>query len=213
MCPMRSLLVRASLLTCLIPGMACHHERNDPGSVVAVDSAGVRIVSLSMRAWEGVSPVYLAPEPHLSIGALDGPDDRILYRVAGGAVLQKGGIAVLNGGSQEVRFYGPDGVLTGRQGRSGEGPGEYRQPSGLWTLPGDTVVVWDGRLLRITVMSPEGTLLRDVPVRGRPWATQVTRCALRRLPRPLPAASRRGAGLHGPAAHGVLLEAVLRKAS
>jgi hypothetical protein len=165
--------IRATLVAGLLLGIACGEERDAPGTALAVDSAGIRIVSLPASVWEGVAPVHLAPEPHLRIGARDGSDDQILYRVAGGAVLLDGGTAVLNGGSREVRFYGPDGVLRGRQGRTGEGPGEYRQPAGLWTLPGDTLVVWDERLLRITLVSPEGNLLREAPVRGRPWATQV----------------------------------------
>jgi hypothetical protein len=173
MYPKVSILVRATLLAAVMLGMACGDERDAPGTALAVDSAGIRIVSLSMSAWEGVRPVQLAPEPHLRIGVLDGSDDQVLYRVLGGAVLLDGGTAVLNGGSREVRFYGPDGDLRGRQGRTGEGPGEYRQPTGLWTLPGDTLVVWDERLLRITLVSPEGNLLREAPVRGRFRATQV----------------------------------------
>jgi hypothetical protein len=142
-------------------------------SVSLVDSAGVQLVQVDEGAWDRVAHMEVPPTPDLSIGAREGPDEELLYRVSGGLVLGDGRIVVLNAGARELRIYGADGVLGVRQGRDGEGPGEYRQPSDLWTLPGDSVVVWDPRLLRATVVSPIGTVVRETPVPGRPRATEV----------------------------------------
>jgi hypothetical protein len=124
-------------------------------------------------AWEQAGVLGLSSTPLLSIGALEGPDEQILYRVSGGAVLDDGRIAILNGGAREVRYYGADGRFLGRQGGAGEGPGEYSSPVDLWSLPGDTIIVWDLWLSRATVVGPTGTVVRDVPVPGDPRARSV----------------------------------------
>lgn len=166
-------LKRVLLALALLVGSSCGEGRDVPDTAAVVDSAGVRIIQLSEAAWAGMEVFRLSPSPELSIGAIEGSDDEILFRVSGGAVLEDGRVVILNGGVRELRFYGADGVLTGRQGRTGDGPGEYRQPSDLWTLPGDSVVVWDRRLLRLAVVGPDGTVVRETLVRGRPTAIRV----------------------------------------
>jgi hypothetical protein len=166
-------LRRALSPTVLLWACSCGDSGAPWETALVTDSAGVRIVQLPQSTWEQTRPVPLSSTPLLSIGAVDGSDDEILFRVSGGAVLEDGRIAVLDGGSRELRFYGTDGILAGRQGRTGDGPGEYRNPAGLWTLPGDTVVVWDQRLRRVTAVSPEGVVVREATVRGRPVATRV----------------------------------------
>lgn len=157
----------------LLLGVACTENREPLETVAVRDSAGVQIVQFSRIAWEGFPLLQLSSSARLSIGAVEGSDDEILYRVSGGAVLEDGRVAILNGGSRELRFYGTDGTLMARQGRTGDGPGEYRQPGGLWNLPGDTIVVWDRRLLRVSVVGPDGLMIRETSVRGRPMATQI----------------------------------------
>jgi hypothetical protein len=138
-----------------------------------VDSAGIEIVHLGKAAWDLAGPLGLSSAPNLSIGARVGSDDEILYRVSGGVVLGDGRIAILNGGTRELKYYSADGVLARRQGRDGEGPGEYRQPVGLWALLGDTVIVWDPRLLRATFVAPDATVVRETAILRRPRATEV----------------------------------------
>ncbi|MCJ7630509.1 MAG: hypothetical protein MUO50_19210, partial [Longimicrobiales bacterium] len=152
-------------------GSSCTRETDRATFVTVVDSAGVEIVSLGEAAWERAGPLGLSSAPDLSIGARVGSDDEILYRVSGGVVLGDGRIAILNGGTQELRYYAADGVLARRQGGDGEGPGEYRRPVGLWTLPGDTIVVWDPRLLRATFVGPDATVVRETSIPRRPRAT------------------------------------------
>lgn len=68
---------------------------------------------------------WLAPSPHLVIGAnADDPSDD-LFRVGGVAELPGGRIAVINAGTREVLIFGRDGKRLCVAGRRGDGPGEF----------------------------------------------------------------------------------------
>src|SRR5688572_14153302 len=41
-------------------------------------------------------------------------------------------------------------------GRSGDGPGEYRWPSRLYRLPGDSTLLWDATGGRMMIIGPDG---------------------------------------------------------
>ena len=41
-------------------------------------------------------------------------------------------------------------------GRSGDGPGEYRWPSRLYPLPGDSTLLWDASGGRMLIIGPDG---------------------------------------------------------
>jgi hypothetical protein len=156
-----------SLLACLAAmGGGCTAGTDSPGPVSVTDSAGVQILQLGEGAFDRGGRLALSPHPDLTIGAREGSDDQLLYRVSGGLVLGDGRIAILDGGSRELRYYDSNGVLGAHQGGRGEGPGEYGEPAGLWSLPGDTVVVWDPRLMRLTVVGPDASVVREVPVSG-----------------------------------------------
>jgi hypothetical protein len=64
----------------------------------------------------------------------------------------------------EVRVYGPDGNLRKVFGRPGSGPGDFRV---IWEtgVVGDSLWVNDNSLRRITLVSPEGTLIRTMPTK------------------------------------------------
>ncbi len=49
-------------------------------------------------------------------------------------------------------------------GTEGEGPGEYRQPDGLWPLGDDTSLLIDLGNARLTVVRPDGTLGESSPI-------------------------------------------------
>jgi hypothetical protein len=65
----------------------------------------------------------------------------------------------LVGESSEGKVYrlGPDGSVVETWGRSGEGPGEYQWINAI-LLKGDSVVISDGGLRRVTVRAPDGAL-------------------------------------------------------
>lgn len=95
-----------------------------------------------------------------SIGAADGPDEYTFGQVAGVVVGQDGRIYVGDAQASEVRVYSAGGEFVARFGRSGEGPGEFRNISGLARAP-DGIAVLDGRLSRVTVFRPDGSVARS----------------------------------------------------
>ena len=82
--------------------------------------------------------------------------------IRGIARLSDGSIAVADRSAAEVRIYDRQGRHLRSMGRSGEGPGEFRHPLGLWVTAGDTVWAGDYRPWRYNVFTAEGELVRQV---------------------------------------------------
>lgn len=143
--------------------VACGEGAGGPTATTVTDSAGVAIVR-SVIDTAGLRAGWtISPEPTLSIGALDGPEEQMLSGVSGGLRLPDGRIAVVDGGSAEVRVFGPNGVLIGRHGGEGEGPGEFTSPA-LAGAIADSLIVYDGRLRRVSVLHPEDGFARSYEV-------------------------------------------------
>ena len=78
-------------------------------------------------------------------------------------------IWALTASALHVHGFGPTGKLTARFGSVGEGPGEFRFPSGIW--PGGSsgsLTVWDSGSFAALTFSTGGTLLSSsrTPLRG-----------------------------------------------
>lgn len=127
------------------------------------DSAGVTIVENHGEVGPDGGGWSVTPEPLLSIGTFQGDSLQQLFQVQGAARLGNGEIAIANAGSGEIRFYDDGGRFLGSVGRKGEGPGEFQRPVLVGVLEGgaagDTLVVADGQLRRISLVhSEEGFL-------------------------------------------------------
>jgi hypothetical protein len=109
----------------------------------------------------------LSPAPIVAIGG-NGRAETEFFRVEGAWRLSHGAVAIANGGSKEIRVFDERGALLGSFGRDGAGPGEFRQ-FGWAGRSGDTVVVYDGNLRRITAILFDGPprLVTVVPVTVR----------------------------------------------
>jgi hypothetical protein len=94
-----------------------------------------------------------------------------LSRVTGAARLSDGRIVAVNAAT-ELRYYAPDGTYLFTRGRSGNGPGEYGGIFRLLRGSGDSLVVVDGELGRVTVLSPNGEVGRIISNAGR-WAESI----------------------------------------
>lgn len=102
-------------------------------------------------------------EETLSIGVLEGDPAYQFGGIAAIEVDEAGFIYVLDPRVQRVAVFDSAGVFGREFGREGEGPGEFRYPSRLlWE--GDTLVVWDSRLRRLSYFDRDGNLLRDARV-------------------------------------------------
>lgn len=133
--------------------------RADAGDAIVRDSAGVRIVQNSAPAWGEGEAWSLSQEPVLEIGVLEGEVPYMFSGIRGVRRLADGSIALLDGGSFEIRIFNADGRHVRSMGRQGEGPGEFQFPAGLETI-GDSIVVWDARTRRGSMYSVDGELVR-----------------------------------------------------
>jgi hypothetical protein len=114
-----------------------------------------------LREWR------LSATPLLAIGG-DGVPEAEFFRVQNAWRLTSGAIAVINGGTKEIRVFDARGAYLHSFGREGAGPGEFR---GIrWSgYAGDTALVYDASLRRITKILLAGSprLLGDLPVVSR----------------------------------------------
>src|SRR6186997_3509246 len=83
-------------------------------------------------------------------------------RIVNCLLLPDSGVAVVNGGSMQVRFFDSVGRFVRHVGREGGGPGEYRFFDRAFRLAGDSLGIYDGSLRRVTVLSPTGEFARTV---------------------------------------------------
>ncbi len=58
-------------------------------------------------------------------------------------------------------MYGADGALVVAHGRKGEGPGEFRMPKLAGVLGGDSLVVYDSQLRRVSLVHAESGFVRS----------------------------------------------------
>lgn len=141
------------------------------------DSAGITIVeNADAGIWQEDAAWRLGQNPAVRIGVLEGAPEYQLYGVNGAARLSDGRIVVANTGSHELRFYDADGRYLQAVGAEGEGPGEFQRISSFMVLGGDSLLVHDGGLQRVSVFASDGTLARSFPVEppgeiGFPYVT------------------------------------------
>lgn len=102
----------------------------------------------------------LSAEPLVSIGVVEGDEVYQLYNALSSVRLPDGRLAVLNGGSQEVRFFDDEGLFLSDFGHEGSGPGEFRNPTQIQRLASDTLRVWDQALDRFSFHDADGAFSR-----------------------------------------------------
>jgi len=156
--PLLSLLV-------IITFAACGSDTGRGSDTIVRDSAGVRIVENTTPQWQEGEVWRLSPEPVVDIGGGDREEEQ-LFRVVGALRLSDDRIVVANGGTNEIRFYGPGGAFLSATGGDGEGPGEFRRLSAVRRLRGDSLFAKDTRLFRSSVFDGQGRFIRTVQPQG-----------------------------------------------
>ncbi|HUH11706.1 MAG TPA: hypothetical protein VMK65_01295 [Longimicrobiales bacterium] len=124
---------------------------------VVRDSAGVSIVESAGPAWGEDEGWRVAAEPSVDIGVVEGDEAYQLHRVSDVDRLSDGTIVVAE--NTRLRFYDEEGRHLRDVGREGGGPGEFRWIQELQVLPGDTLLVYDGRARRVSILDPQGAVL------------------------------------------------------
>lgn len=125
------------------------------------DSAGVEIITNLGPAPDTVT----LDSAVIRIGGVDVAEEYAFQRLSDVAVLADRSVIVSDQAGRVAQFDS-----TGRWirnfGRSGSGPGEFRQPVFV-EIVGDTVAVWDARLARLSLFMTHGEFLGLAPVRKR----------------------------------------------
>jgi hypothetical protein len=145
--------------TCLIAvaSPACNGDARPAAHFAAADSAGVRVVDLTIVPWQAESQWHLSAEPELQIGVQTGDPAYELHGVNAARRLSDGRIAVSNSGTSEIRVYDPTGRFLHSIGRKGEGPGEFTELGGFEVLAADTVLAIDFERRGVMAFAPDDT--------------------------------------------------------
>ena len=155
-----------------VAAAACSEAAGGPTATVS-DSAGVQIVTSTAPAWGKNEGWVIDSVPSLDIGGSDSDPHYDLLQVADPTLLSDGRMAVLNGGTFEVRYYDSTGTWLSSSGRKGEGPGEFEGPGGIFRLPGDTLLVYDYQLRRMNRLAPDGAFLSSLSMAEANGGTMV----------------------------------------
>ncbi len=147
------------ILVLLVGMAACTSVGEVPATDNVLDSAGITIVHNHVPQWSEGEAWSVSVEPRVTIGVLDGPAEYQLFDVVAATRQSDGDIVVVDGGTREVRLYNGDGVFFTKLGGRGSGPGEFQNPVQVLVLPGDTLLVWDDALARVTRFDPVGNLV------------------------------------------------------
>ena len=135
-----------------------------PVHTIHADSAGIPIATAVEPLWGPDESWTVEPEPVLDIGTVAGASEYMFTDVVAAVRLSNGDIVVAERGASELRSYDAAGNFRWRAGRSGEGPGEFRSLDFVGTAAGDSLVTYDGALLRAQLFDPQGGLARSYRV-------------------------------------------------
>ena len=123
------------------------------GSLTVALCAGLQLTAGLAPAQEPIhlgSPDAVAAEPRGSISGI--------------RVQQGGAVLVADGVEGRLVRLSPDLAEATVVGREGQGPTEYRQPDGLFALPGDSTLMTDLGNGRLAVLAPDGSIVRTEPI-------------------------------------------------
>lgn len=160
----RTEVLRATLVA--IVAAACGTGGNASSFIVS-DSAGVRIAESRAPAWDD-EKAWRVGEALVRIGVVVGDPAYQFSDVAGTVRLADGTIVVADGGSQQVRFYGPEGRFLLSSGGPGGGPGEFTGLASLGRSASGAVWAYDFSLRRFTWLDASGRVGRIVPLDPEP---------------------------------------------
>ena len=126
------------------------------------DSAGARIIELPLRE---TIPIAFRPgiRPVFEVGGTELNPEQEFNHLQGylrGVRLSNGGLAVID--VTRVHFFDARGTRIRIVGREGSGPQEFLYLTAICRTRGDTIVVGDNRNRRLSVIAPDGPIVRTI---------------------------------------------------
>ena len=143
-------------VSCLVLFAACVDDASDPGA-----TGRAEVVDL-FSPWPGDESLRIAAEPSLVVGS----DESLPLGRVSGAVFFGDGIAIADAMSYEVLTLDAAGQLLSRQGRHGEGPGDYISLAGI-ARHADGLITWDAYHFRVTRLDASGRHVGETKLRTR----------------------------------------------
>lgn len=122
----------------------------------------------ALRTSEGPSLLHTVEPVAIRLGAAQGAEVEQFYQIRSVVHMKDGRIVVADGGSNEIRFFDADGRHVRTVGGDGAGPGEFKNLRWLRRTPTDTLVAWDGQLMRVVVFDSAGNAVRSFPIATDP---------------------------------------------
>jgi len=138
-----------------------------PGRATSRDSAGITIVENAGPAWSRGAGWKVLGNPLVDIGGKRGTPPYELDQVRGPVRLSDDHLAIANASTNEIRFYDAAGKHLRSSGRAGNGPGEYSTIGGIWLGAGDSLLVDDVLIRRITLLDRDGNVGRSFSLGGK----------------------------------------------
>jgi hypothetical protein len=162
----RSMITCAAATLTLALATACTQDR--PGAEDGTwraeretrgDTLVVRTISGSV--WGRAATLV----EEVAIGTLDGEEELMFGFIQDIAVDREGGVYAFDGQAPALRYFDASGRYVRTLGRSGSGPGEYRDASlGLAVRRDGRLVMRDPRNARLNIYDPDGTPAEHWPV-------------------------------------------------
>lgn len=152
------------LAALLASALAGHDGAAAQSATTVTDSAGVRITTTDAADRGAGSICSLAETPDTRVTS-PASGEWWLHEIEDLDRMDDGRLIVLNRGSHELLLFGADGEFLQSIGRLGEGPGEFMDPIELDFVGGDSIVVWDWKLGRLSLFGPDGSHGRSLMLR------------------------------------------------
>ncbi len=153
---MSGMLLRAACLTIALASVGSSQQatRGERTAVEVVQNGALSSAGLRYR---------LAPSPSFEVGGLERDPD-LEFNMRRGELwavpLQSGGLAVLD--VTRVHVFSSTGARLRVVGRDGSGPNEFRSIYSGCGLAGDSLLVADASLSRLSIISPSGGFVRTM---------------------------------------------------
>jgi len=100
--------------------------------------------------------------PTLALGVVYGDEFEEFGGISDATRRPDGTVVVANCRASELRFFDQTGEHVRTVGRRGDGPGEFAYIRRIFPHGGDTIGVFDGAHLRISVVLPDGEVFRTI---------------------------------------------------